>query len=58
MTHFLYFQKLALQHVFKKEGVEGALRRPPISSLHAILNIATRLSIPAAMHENKSVLGC
>jgi hypothetical protein len=32
---FLYFQKLALQHVFEKEGVEGAVRRPHESSLNA-----------------------
>jgi hypothetical protein len=35
VTHFLFFQKLALQHVFKKEEVEGALRRLHVSSSHA-----------------------
>jgi hypothetical protein len=49
-VNHLYFQKLALQHVFKKEGVQGALNEKATRFFIACeANLATRLSIPAAM---------
>jgi hypothetical protein len=53
VTHFLYFQKLALQHVFEKEVVWYKVGDRTEKTAHFFIackaNPATRLSIPAAM---------
>jgi hypothetical protein len=46
----MYLQKLALQHVFEKEGVSTRCAEKATHFLIACeANLATRLSIPTAM---------